>query len=181
MLQALGAIGGLALVGLGVRAGIVMIREEYNFAQGVYESGFKKRQQDSKLQATDELDCCDIESGGGEGGEPYEEFECQDARPESPHPSVPSTHSPTEHVENVENVVRVPPPGNCFPPPPPRSPRSSDVLTTKITQFTPVAEPIEPVEPVEPYVDFVSGRQQSDLSKFAVVHPPAPAPLHVRS
>ena len=182
MLQALGAIGGCALVMLGVRSFIIMAKEEFQVSQQIFESGYQKRQRENELQTTN--DDCDLESGGGGGIEPYEDYEHQDARPESPQPSVPSPHSPRQHV------VRVPPPGASFPPPPPRSPRSSDSYNSH-TETTPVAEPMESVEGVQPadsppYIDFVTHGpevehpiQQSDLSKFVVVHPPAPAPAHV--
>lgn len=190
MLQAIGLTGGGFILIVAFRAIFVMGREEYFAAQRDYEDGFQKRKSDAEEY--------DLEAGNGEGGgeedeeeqegeEEDEETISQNAQdlnshsyidynstshPQEPLPSIPSTTTPTSHM------VQVPPPGNSFPPPPPRNTRSNTQSSTNV----PIAQPISESSHEDSYVPYTCGpevklvHQNSDLSKFVVVHEPAAAP-----
>lgn len=161
------------------RAIFVMGRQEYFSAQKDYEDGFQKRRSDAEE--------CDLEAGNG-AGEEEEEIETSDhnhqttssysyidynstSYPQEPAPSIPSTTA-------VSQMIKVPPPANNFPPPPPRNTRSKTQANTDVPIIQPITEPSHE-EGYTPYTcapEVKLVQQNSDLSKFAVVHDPVAAP-----
>lgn len=186
------------LVAAAGRALYVMAREEYKDLQSDYEAGYQKRRAEDGSEDIDpELGLNEDEINENENEEEelqsssssYVEYSTTDqtVRPQSPTPSVPS-------------LVRVPAPGSTFPPPPPRSPRTSDaaivVAQPALSESEGEDEEEEKgehvchVHPTDSYIDYALAPEaadhshttvipQSDFRRFAVIHPPSPAPPHV--
>jgi hypothetical protein len=200
MFQAVvGMTGGVMLVAAAGRALYVMAREEYKDLQSDYETGYQKRRAEDGSEDIDpELGLNENEIHENENEDEDERLQSssssyveysttdQTVRPQSPFPSVPS-------------LIRVPAPGSTFPPPPPRSPRTSDAAIVVAQPALSESEGEDEeekgenmcrVHPTDSYVDYAPAPEvadyshttvttQSDFSRFAVIHPPSPAPPHV--
>lgn len=184
------------LVAAAGRALYVMAREEYRDIQSDYETGYQKRRAEDGSEGIDpELGLNEDEINESENEEEeelqsssssYVEYSTTDQtfRPQSPTPSVPS-------------LIRVPAPGSTFPPPPPRSPRTSDAAIvvaqpalSESDEEEGECENVCRIHPTNSYVEYAPAPEvadhsqttvipQSDFRRFAVIHPPSPAPPNV--